>query len=167
MAHGGCRCSSGCANPNLAINPNPNPNHSPNRTPNQVQLRLRDDPEDPDGYWWSPLLGGSGSGGGDGSGSGGGSGGGGGGGGGGGDGGSGGGGGGGGSGGRGGDGHAVEWLPAEGALPPAWAQSSWHEPKLLAFDLVGISPGGRRRGRFHRVSAYEALEAARLRSDAP
>ena len=140
MAHGGCRCSSGCANPNLAINPNPNPNHSPNRTPNQVQLRLRDDPEDPDGYWWSPLLGGGGSGGG---------------------------GGGGGSGGRGGDGHAVEWLPAEGALPPAWAQSSWHEPKLLAFDLVGISPGGRRRGRFHRVSAYEALEAARLRPDAP
>ena len=102
-----------------------------------VQLRLRDDPGDPDGYWWSPLLGGGGGGGGSG------------------------------GGGGDGEGHAVEWLPAEGALPPAWAQSSWHEPKLLAFDLVGISPGGRRRGRFHRVSAYEALEAARLRPDAP
>ena len=74
--------------------------------------------------------------------------------------------------GGGGDGHAVEWLAdpnlaAEGAPPPAWAQSSWLEPKLPAFDLVGISPGGRRRGRFHRVSAHEALEAARLRPDAP
>jgi len=92
-------------------------------------------------FWWSPLLGGGRGGGG-------------------------------GGGGGGGDGHAVEWLAdpnlaAEGAPPPAWAQSSWLEPKLPAFDLVGISPGGRRRGRFHRVSAHEALEAARLRPDAP
>jgi hypothetical protein len=134
MAHGGCRCSSGCANRNPDLDPKPKPIPNPSPSPNQVQLRLRDDPEDPGGYWWSPLLGGGGGGV---------------------------------SGGGGGDGYAVEWLPAEGALPPAWAQSSWHEPKLLAFDLVGISPGGRRRGRFHRVGAYEALEAARLRPDAP
>ena len=92
-------------------------------------------------FWWSPLLGGGRGGGG-------------------------------GGGGGGGDGHAVEWLAdpnlaAEGAPNPSWAQSSWLEPKLPAFDLVGISPGGRRRGRFHRVSAHEALEAARLRPDAP
>ena len=106
-----------------------------------MQLHLRDDPGDPSGFWWSPLLGGGRGGGG-------------------------------GGGGGGGDGHAVEWLAdpnlaAEGAPNPSWAQSSWLEPKLPAFDLVGISPGGRRRGRFHRVSAHEALEAARLRPDAP
>jgi hypothetical protein len=80
-----------------------------------VQLRLRDAPNDPMAYWWSPL-------------------------------------------GRADSGHTVEWQPA--------ATHIGGERKLLAFDILGPAPNGKGRGRFHRVSALEALEAARLRADA-
>ena len=54
-------------------------------------------------------------------------------------------------------GHAIEWQPAS---QPASTQ-------LNAFDIVGTSPNGMHRGRFHRVAEAVALEAARLYTDAP